>query len=164
VPINLRPVSAVVPAGSSVLFGNTGPGNSVGGEWTYAEGLAGAPGGLEYGISSSGLGLFGPHDLFGGKNLQGSTGPNGLEYGIVSNADNPATGNTPVTGQNALIRDRVVFTLTGLPEGFDPSRDLREVFFQYGTSLSEGGITIPEPRMLLLFATTGLLFIKRRVN
>ncbi len=165
VSLALRPASAVVPAGSGVLFDKAGPGGAVGGEWSYAHGLTGAPGGRAYGISSTGLGLFGLQNLFGGKNLQGPTSPGGLEYGITSMADDPSTGNTPVTGQNALIRDRVVFTFSGLPAGFDPGLHIRDVFFQYGTSLSEGGITnIPEPRMLVLFAAGGLLFMKRKMN
>lgn len=173
----LVPVSGVVASGSTVLFppsGNpsgTDPGGVVGGEWGYNTGLSGAPGGASQGISSTGLGLFGPDNLFPGSNLQEPESPDGLQYGIVSAGDDPSTGNTPVTGTNALIQNSVVFTLTGLPGTFDVLTGVSNVFFQYGTSLSEpsfpgsqvpgeqppgggtGGQTggaIPEPASLVL--------------
>jgi hypothetical protein len=160
----LNPASAVVPATSSVLFGVTEPGGGVGGEWAYRGGLSGAPGNRSYGISSTGLNLFGPPDLFPGINLQGPEGPDGLQYGITSAGDNPATGNTPVTGSNALIQNQVVFTLSGLPAGFDLSR-INGVFFQHGTGLSEPGYggTVPAPAGgLLLLGASGWHMRRRR--
>jgi hypothetical protein len=156
----LTPVSAVLKAGSSVLFGTTDPGNVVGGEWAYRGDLdpAGTPN-RAYGISSVGLGLFGPGDLFPGTNLQGPASPDGLQYGITSLGDNPATGNTPVTGTNALIQNAVVFTLAGLPDSFDPSTRIENVIWQYGTDLSEP--RIPEPATLGIFAV-GALLLRRR--
>ena len=90
--------SAVLGAGSSVLFPPSGDGTeggSVGGEWAYNNALTGAPGGAKQGISSTGLGLFGPGDRFPGSNLQGPDSLDGLQYGITSAGDNPVTGNTP---------------------------------------------------------------------
>ena len=55
----LTPVSAILPTGSTVLFGGYPTGGNVGGEWAYVDGLIGAPGGADEGISSTGLGLFG---------------------------------------------------------------------------------------------------------
>ncbi|MCK6456676.1 MAG: PEP-CTERM sorting domain-containing protein [Phycisphaerae bacterium] len=156
----LTPVSAVVSADSSVLFGPTDPGNSVGGEWAYRAGLVGAPAGQVYGIGSAGFGLFGPSDLFPGNNLQGPASVNGLQYGITSFGDDPATGNTPVTGSNALVRNTVVFTLSGLPEGFDPSSRITGPVFQYGTSLSEPHM--PEPATGLILAGGFVSVLRRR--
>ena len=156
-------VSAILASGS-VVNGNGGltdAGGSVGGEWAYAAGITG-PGLATEGISSSGLGLFGPGDVFGGTNLQGPADPDGVQYGITSAGDNPATGNGGISGQG-LIQDSVVFTLSGLPSGFNPSAlgAISHVNFQYGTALTETDIpgqprqlqAVPEPATLALLGT-----------
>ena len=145
----LTRVSAVLTAGATVFFGGTDPGNVVGGEWAYNWGLSGAPGGADQGISSVGLDLFGPPDLFPGTNLSGPGSPDGLQYGITSAGDNSATGNTPVTGGYELIHNSVTFTFTS-PDGF-VLEDISNVYFQYGTSLDEPSFpSYPEPGSLLL--------------
>lgn len=154
----LTRTSAIVPVGSSVFYGTTDPGGVVGGEWAYLGGLSG-PGGRDYGISSSGLGLFGPGDVFPGSDLQPPASPDGLQYGITSAGDNLATGNAPVTGGNALIKNRVVFTLSGLPSGFDPSTMIGNILFQYGTDLSEP--SFPEPGSMTLLAAGAVLLLRR---
>lgn len=148
----LTPVSALLD-GSTVWFGPDGGGN-VGGEWAYASGLLGAPHGATEGISSSGLGLFGAAN-FNGANLQDPAALDGLQYGITSAGDNPLTGNKAVTapGKNALIHNSVVFTLGGLPSGFDPSASVTNVSFQYGTSLTEPNLRVPEPGTLMLLGS-----------
>jgi len=156
----LTPVSAVLTAGSSVLFGGTDPGGVVGGEWAYGPPVVGgAPSGNQ-GISSSGLGLVGGAS-FPGTNLQGPAGVDGVQYGITSAADNPGTGNAAVTGSNALIQSSVTFTFSGatglLESGFG------EVSFQYGTALNEPnlpgnpfppGPAIPEPASFVIWGLT----------
>lgn len=152
----LTPKSAILSFGSIVLFGGTDPGGVVGGEWAYRNHLSGAPLGADEGISSAGFGLFGPGNRFPGSNLQGPTNPNGLQYGITSAGDNPATGNQAVTGQNALIKNSVVFTLSGLPAGYLLTESsITAVSFQYGTALpprdpNVAGILIPEPNTFVL--------------
>jgi len=150
---SLSPLSAVLGLGSIMWFGTTDPGGVVGGEWAYASGLSGAPGGAWQGISSAGFGLFGPHDLFPGTNLQGPDSPDGVQYGITSAGDDPLTGNQAVTGKNALIQNSVVFTLGNLPIGFRLG-DISNVSFQYGTDLREGSFSdgTPEPASLFLVA------------
>lgn len=166
----LSPLSAVVAAGSNVLFGTTDPGNVVGGEMAYRRGLTGTSGSARQGISSTGLGLFGPGNRFPGNNLQGPASPAGLQYGLTSATDDPTTGNTPVTGTNALIRNSVVFTLAGLSLSFLLS-DISDVSFQYGTSLLETSVAAsPDNRAvpvgsswtLLLAGFVGIAWVRRR--
>src|SRR5215813_954956 len=88
----------------------------------------------------------------------GPDSPDGLQYGITSAGDNLATGNSAVTGGNALIKNSVIFTLSGLPAGFDPSTAISNVVFQYGTQLTDPHFpgnppSVPEP------ATLGLVGI-----
>lgn len=154
-PLTLTPVSAVLNAGSVVHFGGTDPGGVVGGEWEYASGFVGAPASLSYGIGSSGLGFFSTAN-FPGSNLQGPIGVDGLQYGLTSAGDNVATGNAAVTGGNALIQNSVVFTLSGLTPGYDPSTQISRVVFQYGTSTTEPQIFVPEPASLALLALAAL--------
>jgi MYXO-CTERM domain-containing protein len=156
--ISLTPVSALLSGGSTVVYGPDNGGN-VGGEWDYASGISGGAGGAAYGISSSGLGFFGSGS-FGGPNLQGPASVDGLQYGITSAGDNPATGNTPVTGTNALIKHEVRFTLSGLPAHFDLAR-VGNVWFQYGTSTSEPQIETPAPGPLAILGL-GLAAAARR--
>lgn len=179
----LSRISAILADGSTILFPPSGTGtdvgNSVGGEWAYRNYLSGAPGGARQGISSSGLGLVGPGDRFPGSNLQGPGSPGGLDYGLTSAGDNPATGNRPVTGKSALARNSVVFRLGNLPDAFQVG-DISNVQFQYGTSLSEPhfagfpsfnspneDLAAPEPSALLLFTLGGLMlcyYQRRRKN
>lgn len=163
-------MSAVLTPGSAVVFGGSDPGGVVGGEWAYASSLVGAPGGATEGIGSAGFGLFGPGDLFPGSDLQSPVSPDGIQYGITAAGDNIATGNAAVTGDNALIKNSVTFTLGGLPTDFLPSqRNITNVSFQYGTALTEPNIPgrdtqIPEPSTLLLLTVVliGLAQAKRR--
>lgn len=161
----LTPVSALL-SGSTVFFGPNGGGN-VGGEWAYAASLA-APGGASRGISSSGFGLFGGAN-FNGVNLEGPTAVNGLNYGLTSTGDNLSTGNTPVTGGVPLVKDHVVFTLSGISALFDPAASIRNVSFQYGTSLTEpnvpgntGLVPLPSASMLGLAGMTIIATRRRR--
>jgi hypothetical protein len=149
---SLTPVSALLN-GSTVFFGPNGGGN-VGGEWAYGSGLAGAPELATEGISSSGFGLFGGPN-FVGSNLQDPVAVDGLNYGITSAGDNTGTGNAQVTGNVALIRNSVVFTLSGLPNSFVPSSSsITHIVFQYGTALTEPHFPpsekLPEPATVLL--------------
>lgn len=157
----------------------SGAGTVLGGEWGYRNGLSQY--GANSGISSSGLGLFGPHDLFPGPNLADSSSPGGMSYGLASAGDILSTGNGGLLS-NELTHDSVTFVLGGLAPGFSLS-NIGHVTFQYGTSLSEphvaysvmvvdsGGVAhhtvpnaVPEPASLGL-ASLGLatiLSVRRR--
>ena len=171
----LSRLSAVLTAGSSVFYDPDGQpaGGVVGGEWAYKNSLLGAPLGANSGISSSGLGLFGPGDRFPGSDLEPPDSPDGVQYGLLSAGDNTATGNGGITGSGGLIKNSVTFTLDSLPGGFTLA-DISNVSFQYGTTLGEepnipGGpcrdcpppptTQAPEPStwLMLVTGTVGLL-------
>jgi PEP-CTERM motif-containing protein len=151
----LTPVSALLSGGSGVLFGS-GNGGNVGGEWAYANRLVGAPGGINEGISSSGLDLFGSANFLG-PDLAPPSAVGGPNYGITSAGDNTGTGNAVVTGGVPLIKNQVTFTLSGAGSNLD----ITSVAFQYGTSLTEPSICVdcgpptqvPEPSTLLLLGS-----------
>jgi hypothetical protein len=175
---NLKRVSAVVNSGSKVLSGTTDPGGVVGGEWAYRNGLSNKypdDAGVNEGISSSGLSLgqndmFGPNNLFPGRNLAGPASPDGIQYGITSAGDDPSTKNGGLAGQ-ALIQNSVKFTLGNLPGSIHES-DITNVWFQYGTGLYElhfrglppqqqpGDAPVPEPLTVVL-GTLGLAALCR---
>jgi hypothetical protein len=127
--------STVISCGNGCTLPTAG---NVGGEWAYAANLNQY--GANDGLSSSGLGLFGDANLCGAANcapfnLQGPVAVDGVQYGITSAGDNPATSN-PGLAKNALIKNSVVFSLpvTGTP-------NVSTVTFQYGTSLSDAFVT-----------------------
>ncbi|MFA6242608.1 MAG: PEP-CTERM sorting domain-containing protein [Candidatus Hydrogenedentales bacterium] len=161
----LTQVSAVLNAGSSVLYpvsGNgTSPAGVVGGEWAYAQGIN-APGAADRGIGAAGFGLFGQAN-FPGNNLYGQTGVQGMAYGIVP-ASGTTGGNSPVTGSNPFIQNSVVFTLSFTGQlNLD---DISDVSFQYGTDLCEPNLpstVVPEPASLSLLGIGIALMAMRRV-
>jgi hypothetical protein len=160
----LTPVSAKIAAGSALTGTLPGtptdpPPNGIGGEWAYGSALSGAPFGLKDGISSTGLGLFGSGN-FGDGNLQGPNSVDGLQYGIVSAGDNPATGNGGVLGE-AFIKNSVVFRLSGLPMNFDLSK-IDGIGFLSGTALNEPTFYVPSQGSLALLGLAGLIAGRRR--
>lgn len=155
-PEILTPVSAILNTGSTWYFdsaaptpGTTSPLGNVGGEWAYGGSLSGAPAGAVLGVSSAGFGLVGSGN-FNGENLQGPGSVDGIQYGLTSAGDDTTTGNAPVTGGNALIKNSVVFTLT--PSSAFNLADIGNVSFQYGTALTDPNVpvTVPEPGILIL--------------
>ncbi len=143
--------SAMVPVTSEVYEIGSGalvtPGDRVvGGEWAFL---------IANGISSTGLGIFGPGDLFPGANLQGPSSPDGVQFGIIPTADNLTTGNGGISG-SWMIRNTAVFTLGGF--NLEPNTAISNVVFQYGTALDEPQYTghTPEPSSFVL-AAIGLI-------
>lgn len=181
---SLGKISAVLAPGSVVYYDSDGQpsGGVVGGEWAYRRGLDVEVGRgrdeKEYneGISSSGLDIFGPGDRFPGSNLAGPTSPGGLQYGLSTAGDNPATGNGGITGSGGLIKNSVIFTLH-VSDGFSLGQLGHSVGFQYGTDLREPSFNgclvpdmnpaaVPEPSSFILAALgaagmMGLRFLRR---
>lgn len=177
---SLSPVSAILGEGSVVYQGSTiitdinGDGfvdaddRDVGGEWAYKMNVPTLP--ATHAISSVGLDdLFGPKDRFDtSSNLAGPENPDGMQYGILSTGDDPATGNGGILG-NPMSRDSVVFTLSGLDTGFDLG-EISNVWFHYGTSYTSPippPPSMPEPAtMMALILATGALtgYARRRVK
>lgn len=160
----LTPLLAALGPGAAVWWGSSGPAGTVSGEWAYRAGLSSAPGNAGYGISSAGLGIFGPGDLFpGGSNLQGPLDPDGLQYGLTSAGDDPFTGNAAVTGHNALVFYSVIFTLELAAPG---PYQVSNVWAQYGTSLAEASVPlqhVAEPGSWQLVAVGSLLALAGRL-
>lgn len=163
-PMSLTRVSGVLGAGAQVYYDADGQpaGGVIGGEWAYVSGISGAPGGRSYGISSTGVGLFGPGDLFPGPNLAGPASPDGPQYGLLTTGDDPLTGNGGITGSDGLIKHSAVFTLGGVGADFDLAR-VKDVWFQYGTDLSEPGFPgVPAPGSAAVLGLAGLTAARRR--
>lgn len=160
--ITLTRSSATLAPGSTVFGAATQPSNgNVGGEWAY-RGATTLANGFGYGISSTGLGDFGPDNRFPGDNLSGPTNPDGPQYGITTAGDNPATGNGGLNTE--IIHNSVNFVLTGLPSGFTESR-ITEARFQYGTDYAEPsfpGTLVPAPGAAALIGLGGLVVARRR--
>ncbi|MBX3357493.1 MAG: hypothetical protein KF745_03605 [Phycisphaeraceae bacterium] len=159
---SLTRTSGLLAPGSTVFYDPDGQpaGGVIGGEWAYRSGLS--FNGASFGISSTGIDLFGPGDLFPGPDLAPPTSPDGLQYGLLSAGDNTATGNGGITGSGGLIKNAVVFTLTGLPANFSLD-SISNVLLQYGTDVSEPRIpAVPAPGVLGLLAAGGVMAARRR--
>jgi hypothetical protein len=164
----LTKVSSVICSTCSVLNPPvlaTDPGGSVGGEWAYIGGGADLFAGANYAISSTGVGIFGPGDLFGGTNLSGPVDPDGPQYGITTAGDDPATGNGGLN--TPIIQNQVIFTLDGFGN-LDPAATISNLTFLYGTALTEPSFqgscvvgclsttdapAVPEPASLVLLCS-----------
>ena len=158
--VTLTPESAVLTDGSVVLFPVTGTGvdsnGEIGGEYAYLDGLTVVPTGATKVITAVGLDdIAGPPDLFPGEPLWNPDSPNGLGYGLVASLAPDA--NAAVTGRQPLVQNGVLFTLSGLPTGFDVDGLVADVTFNYGTEFNP----IPAPGAILLgvigLATTGVI-------
>ena len=130
--------SATVSAGS-IVQPTLATTTNVGGEWAYEFGLSGAPNGATSGLSSAGFNLFGQPNLNSPNiarpvNQNGSTPLDGGQFGIVSAGYTTANDVNGFANGGSYIKNAVVFTLSGLPNGFSLSQ-ISNVSFQYGTAL-----------------------------
>jgi hypothetical protein len=150
----LAPVSAALGAGSSYVNGS----GTLGQDWQYLSGLSGTPNGQTQGISAVGYGIFGPSGNFcssGCQNLQG------IDYGLVPTSYVAGSGSG-IGSSRVVIDNSVVFTLSGIPAGFDPNASISNVTVQYGSSTSDDQVTgikvaTPEPASFALFGIGAVL-------
>jgi hypothetical protein len=169
----LTPVSALLGPTTNVVYDPDGQpaGGNVGGEWAYGRFLASTnPFGTTQGVSSAGFNIFGQAN-FNGPDLSSPTAVNGVNYGILPGGWSPLNDNGGLTGSGGLIAPNpqganpqvnpsVVFNLGAFPT----TGVISNVFFQYGTSLTEfnsvpdGGTTL----MLLGSALACLGVLRRR--
>lgn len=180
------PVSATLPAGSSIIqtsncdVNNCVGKTDVGGEWSYASGGASWLSGTNQGIASAGYlnnntssGNFGTSAT----NYQSPAALDGIEFGIVPDGWAPFSGNGGLDN-NALIEGSVQFVLNGVAGLTDA--DIKNVYFTYGTAAGEGTLVgttsgsqttsggastgnVPEPALLSLLGL-GALGIARRLK
>lgn len=175
---SLTTVSALIPVGSSLIQTATcNPGacagaTNVGGEFSYFFSGAGysSRGSAHQSIAASGY-LQGNASSgnFNGPNLNNPVALGGVDFGLIS----AAAGFNPNGGLSGvpLIQDSAVFTLTGVA-GLTTS-NIFNVWFQYGTSLSEASIcatctppkvSLPEPNMLFLIVLGTAMMIMFRLS
>jgi hypothetical protein len=115
---------------------NGGPGTFDGG-WQLRENFGGLPGLTQTrGVGTNGLGVFNGSDVINTDNL---------DYALTSAGDNVATSQAQQLFNDPYIQNIITFTFSGLPVGFDlTAQNVSNVRVQYGTSLTEPSITIPD--------------------
>lgn len=150
--------------------GSLGPdGLNVSGEWAFKSGnILGS----RYGISSTGLNIFGPHDRFDTSadlNLWDNLNVGGMSGGLIGLNYND--GNGGVDG-NEFIKNSIKITMTASPLRNWLATDFTNVQFQYGTSQSSprfGGVevtVVPEPgewaTYLIMGGSLGMVVLRAR--
>jgi len=155
--------SAAVASGAANYSGNYGgfgP-NDIGGEWAFRSGVNN----FSYGLSSTGLGDFGPGDRFNNNDLSPPASPDGPQWGIVNSTFTNGNGGV----SDPMVQDTATFTFT-VNGAFDVNAITR-VFFLYGTAYGEaggdggggGGNAVPAPAGLILLASAVPVFAFRRL-
>lgn len=141
---------AFITAGSTQINGGDPPAQ-IDDHWAFRQALPlNQYANAKYGISSVGIGLFGPSTTFSGT----GPAPNGTNYGLVPMAGTSLLG-TP------YVKDSMTFTFD-LPVGYtlDPS-DISNVWFQYGSIQSEFFYNVPEPTSMVALGLGALALISR---
>lgn len=172
-----RPVGTSATTKDWANYTYAGTTLNVAGEWAYQKGTNLGSTGYQYGISSSGYGVFGSSDRLGPGNLTDPVAPDGLQWGIVGATYVNGSGNGGVES-TPLARGSVTFTFATSGGVFDLTR-ISGVRFQFGTNLSEPSLTgtpdgntstggpgtpVPAPAglVLLVSATPFALLLRRR--
>lgn len=154
----LTPVSAVLGSGSVEANAAIPSGETLGDEWAYQSGLSHGSGPATLGIGASGIGgTFTSAGNFGSnpQNLDG------VGYGVINITSTNGNDHLPST---CFELNTVVFTLSGLPSGFNLT-NITDVGFRYGTTTSEPfiiGTPVPEPSALALTVVGLGAFLRQR--
>lgn len=106
-----------------------------------------------YGLSSTGLGIFGKGEQFDSSGAGGSQIA-GDDYSLISAAGH---ADQPFLNSNPLVQDTVVFKLN--LESFSES-DIKNVVFHYGSGTEFA--TVPEPATMSLLGLALLPALRRR--
>jgi hypothetical protein len=185
---SLGNVSAITSATTTITNPNScgagaaacpsGANLNVGGEFASAANPLGV---YDFGISSSGLGIFGNANFLG-PDLSDPVAVNGLNFGMVSIPNGISGGANPAVLAAPLLRGVVTFTLQG-QVGFNPATGITGVRFQYGTALTDanfigtplppgvptpfdvGPTAVPEPASMMLLGSgllAGARYARRR--
>ncbi len=175
----ITPTSTFVYTAGNGLVAGTGAAGDIAGEWAYrnSANFASFPSiAFSYGLGTAG---FSPSNFFGNGNLisandrNNKTGPNGIDFAIVSTTDNLATGNGGVTGA-VLIQGGAKFVFN-LPNNYVWSdANLASVSFLYGTGtgtadpqnplLPPNETGVPEPGTLGMMGLAGLLALAKKLR
>jgi len=156
--------TAALASGSANYSGTyNGFAKDIGGEWAFKSGVNG----FNYGLSSTGLNLFGPGDRFNNNDLSPPAEPDGIQWGIVNSGYVDGSGNGGINGEG-FVRDTATFKFA-VSSGFDPTK-ITAVQFLYGTALGEGGgggtphdVVTPAPAGLILLVSGLPVLALRRV-
>lgn len=142
--------AAAITAGSTQV--NAGDTNAnIGKHWTFKQGLgANQWGNANYGISATGLGVFGPGDTF----IAGGGSPQGIDYGLA-----PTSGTSLGT---SLVKNSMTFTLN-LPVSYTlNANSISNVWFQYGSDQSEYFANVPEPASMAALGLGAIAMLRRK--
>jgi len=142
--------SATITGGSSQINGGDSPAN-IGAHWAFKQGLAANQwGNARYGISATGLNVFGPGDTF----PPGGGSPQGTDYGLV-----PAGGTSL---SNPYVQNSMTFTMN-LPGSYTLSASsISNVWFQYGSATDEFFANVPEPGSMAALAIGAVALLRKR--
>lgn len=166
--IVLDPVSAVLGSTTVLVGAGATTATDVSGEWFFKDNISAGDSIGSFGVGTMGdinfgADTFGVFDAFGGTNLFGPAGPNGIEVGVLGTDVDFSGGGFQNQGPLAQGENntpgQIVFTWNLTSGSLDPESDITNVRPLFGT---DGALVlVPEPSGALL-AGIALLFVGLR--